>query len=356
MQNLYKTSLKNEHEKLKAKSVSFCGWDMPLQYESIIKEHDACRNDAALFDISHMGELFFKGDIEKSGVDKSVTQDLIKLPVGRCKYGFLLNEKGGIIDDLIIYKIAEDELMFVVNAARREIDYKTIKSRIKSGELTDRTFEISKIDIQGPRSKEILQKFVDIDLDELKYFSFKYGNFEDDKILISRTGYTGELGYELYMDNDLAPKVWEKLLQSGATPAGLGARDLLRLEMGYSLYGNELNEDITPLEANLGMFIKFDTDFVGKDVLKKQKDEGVKRLILPFKTSSRRAPRHGDGIFQGDKKVGVVTSGAYSPSLGYGIGLGLFDLNEFDKEKEIEVRDKRGSIKIELDKLPFIKK
>jgi len=356
MEELFETSLKGEHAKLGAKSVSFCGWDMPLQYESIIKEHDACREDAALFDISHMGELFFKGDIEKSGVDKSVTQNLIKLPVGRCKYGFLLNEKGGIIDDLIIYKIAEDELMFVVNAARREIDYKTIKSRIKSGELTDRTFEISKIDIQGPRSKEILQKFVDIELDELKYFGFKYGNLEGKKALISRTGYTGELGYELYMDNDQAPKVWEKLLQSGATPAGLGARDLLRLEMGYSLYGNELNEDITPLEANLGMFINFDTDFVGKEALEKQKKEGVKRLILPFKTLSRRAPRHNDEVYQDEKKVGIVTSGAYSPTLGCGIGLALFDILKFDKEKAFEARDKRGSIELKLAKLPFIKK
>jgi aminomethyltransferase len=356
MSDLQRTSLYDIHKELNARNVSFCGWEMPVQYESIIKEHDACRNDAALFDISHMGEFFFKGDIKNSGVNESVTHDLIKLPVGKCKYGFLLNEKGGIIDDLIIYKLGEDELMFVVNAARSDIDYETIKSRIKEGSFVNRSDEISKIDIQGPNSKEMLREFVGVDLDELGYFSFEQSSFDDFECLVSRTGYTGELGYELYMSNDKAKIVWKKLMDKGATPAGLGARDLLRLEMGYSLYGNELNEDITPLEANLSMFVKFDTDFVGKDALLKQKEEGVKRLILPFKSKNRRAPKHGDKVYQDDKLIGEVTSGAYSPSLGYGIGLGLFDLEVFDKDKEYEVRDKRGSLKVENDTLPFLKR
>jgi len=356
MSNLQRTSLYELHKELNARNVSFCGWEMPVQYESIIKEHNACRNNAALFDISHMGEFFFKGDIKKSGVNESVTHDLLKLPVGKCKYGFLLNEKGGIIDDLIIYKLADDELMFVVNAARTDIDYKTIKNRINEGEFLNKSKEISKIDIQGPNSKELLKEFIEADIENLKYFSFIQSKFEDFNSIVSRTGYTGELGYELYVSNDKALILWQKLMAKGATPAGLGARDLLRLEMGYSLYGNELNEDITPLEANLSMFVKFDTDFIGKDALLKQKEEGVKRLILPFKSKNRRAPKHGDKIYQNDKIVGEVTSGAYSPSLGYGIGLGLFELENFDKEKEYEIRNKRGSLKVENDTLPFLKK
>ncbi len=356
MGKLLQTSLHNEHKKLNARNVNFCGWMMPVQYESIIKEHNACRDDAALFDISHMGEFFFKGNIKTSKINESVTQDLVKLPVGKCKYGFLLNEKGGIIDDLIIYKLGEDKLMFVVNAARREIDFKTIKSKLKSGSFEDKSFEISKIDVQGPNSKKILQKFVIDNLDEFKYFAFKESKFNDFDCIISRTGYTGELGFELYMANDKAKMVWGKLLNAGAVPAGLGARDILRLEMGYSLYGNELNEDITPLEANLSMFIKFDTDFVGKDALLKQKEEGLNRIILPFKTDSRRAPKHGNDIMQNKKIVGKVTSGAYSPSLGYGIGLGFFDSEKFDKNQKFEVIDARGSIKVELDSLPFLKR
>jgi aminomethyltransferase len=356
MSELLRTSLYDEHKKLNARNVSFCGWEMPVQYESIIKEHDACRNNAALFDISHMGEFFFSGDIATSGVNESVTQDLVKLPVGKCKYGFLLNENGGIIDDLIIYKLSKDRLMFVVNAARREIDFKTIKSRLKSGDFEDKSFEISKIDIQGPNSKNILQKFVSDDLNEFKYFGFKESLFDGFDSLVSRTGYTGELGFELYMANDKAKIVWEKLLDAGALPAGLGARDLLRLEMGYSLYGNELNEQTTPLEANLSMFVKFDTNFVGKDMLIKQKEEGVKKIVLPFKTNSRRAPKHGNDIIQNGKVIGEVTSGAYSPSLGYGIGLGFFDTKKFDKSQKFEVKDTRGSIEVELDTLPFLKK
>ncbi len=356
MGELLRTSLYDEHKKLNARNVSFCGWEMPVQYESIIKEHDACRNSAALFDISHMGEFFFKGDIKTSGANEAVTQDLVKLPVGKCKYGFLLNENGGIIDDFIIYKLSEDKLMFVVNASRREIDFKSIKSRLKSGSFEDKSFEISKIDIQGPNSKKILQKFVSDNLDEFKYFGFKESSFDGFDCLVSRTGYTGELGFELYMANDKAKEVWKKLLDAGAKPAGLGARDLLRLEMGYSLYGNELNEETTPLEANLSMFVKFDTDFVGKTALLKQKEEGLKRVILPFKTNSRRAPKHGNDIIQNEKIVGKVTSGAYSPSLGYGIGLGLFEIEKFDKNQKFEVRDTRGSLEVELDLLPFLKR
>ena len=354
MENLQKTFLYDKHKELNARMVGFCGWDMPVQYESIIKEHKACREDVAIFDISHMGEFFFKGDIEDSGVNESVTQDLVKLPVGKCKYGFLLNQNGGVIDDMIIYKLADDELMFVVNAARREIDFETIKSRLSSGTFEDKSDEISKIDVQGPNSKEILREFFKDDLDSLGYFSFVKTKFEDMDCLLSRTGYTGELGYELYVDNESAPVIWEKLLQKGATPAGLGARDILRLEKGYSLYGHELNEETTPLESGLGFFINYETPFVGKEALLKQKQEGITKKIIAFKTASRRAPKAENEIYQNGKKIGVVTSGAYSPILGCGIGLGFVNLEDFNKDEELEIRDNRGAIKASVTKLPFL--
>ena len=229
MSELLRTSLYEKHQALHAKNVGFGGWEMPVQYEGILKEYTACREAAALFDISHMGEFFFFGDIANSGVNEAVSVDLTKLPVGKCKYGTLLNAQGGIVDDLITYRIEETALMFVVNASRREIDFATIKQCLKGGTLTDVSFETSKIDIQGPLSKEFLQPLVHFSLDDLKFFSFRQTEIFKHEVLVSRTGYTGELGYELYMPNVIAGEIWDALIKAGAKPAGLGARDLLRL-------------------------------------------------------------------------------------------------------------------------------
>ncbi|MDX1809632.1 MAG: glycine cleavage system aminomethyltransferase GcvT [Sulfurospirillaceae bacterium] len=355
MDELNRTVLFEKHQQLNAKSIGFCGWEMPVQYEGIIKEHDACRNAAALFDISHMGEFFYEGDIENSGVNVAATTDFAKLPVGKCKYGFLLNEKGGVIDDLIVYKLSENRLMFVVNAARIDVDFKQIQSHIKSGTFEDRSNVTSKIDIQGPKSKEILQLITPFDLDELKYFGFKETTLLDSSAIVSRTGYTGELGYELYIDNKTAPLLWDKLVSLGATPAGLGARDVLRLEKGYSLYGNELDESITPLEASLESFVKFDKNFTGRAALEEQKANGIPRKIIAFTTKSKRAPRHGFEIFQRGEKIGVVTSGTFSPSVGEGIGLGLVDSALYREEDDLELKNERGMVKIYKATLPFYK-
>ncbi len=268
MEELKRTVLFDKHNELNARNVGFCGWEMPVQYEGVIKEHDACRNAAALFDISHMGEFFYEGDIENSGINSATTTDFVKLPVGKCKYGFLLNEKGGVIDDLIVYKLDPTHLMFVVNAARIDVDFEQIKSHIKSGTFENRSDITSKIDIQGPKSKEILQQITPFELGELGYFGFRETMLLGSKAIVSRTGYTGELGYELYVSNDIAPALWDKLIELGAVPAGLGARDVLRLEKGYSLYGHELDVDTTPAEAGIDMFVQYDShDFIGKEAL-----------------------------------------------------------------------------------------
>jgi aminomethyltransferase len=356
MEELLKTPLYEKQKAINSKNVGFCGWDMPIQYDGIIAEHGYCRNDVALFDTSHMGEFFFKGDIVKSGINHAVTIDIENLLVGKCKYGFLLNDSGGVIDDLIVYKLSNTELMIVVNASRSTIDYETINSRIKTGNLEDRSKEFAKLDVQGPNSKQILQKYFDINLEDLKFFSFVQTKIFGEDCLLSRTGYTGELGFELYVDGNTANKIWDSLLNDGVKPAGLGARDALRLEMGYSLYGNDLSETITPLEANLAMFINLKRDYVGCEALKTQKEVGVKRILIPFKTTSRRSARKDFEVYQNDKKIGFVTSAAFSPILNQGIGLAMVNLDSFNEEESFELRDKRGAIEANKASLPFIKK
>ncbi len=356
MEELKRTALFDKHKELNARNVGFCGWEMPVQYAGVIKEHDACRNGAALFDISHMGEFFYEGDIANSGINNACTTDFVKLPVGKCKYGFLLNEKGGVVDDLIVYKLDDTHLMFVVNAARIDVDFARIKSHIKSGRFENRSDETSKIDIQGPNSKNILQEIVSFDLSELKFFGFKQTTLMGVPAIVSRTGYTGELGYELYIGNDIAPKLWDKLLSLGAVPAGLGARDVLRLEKGYSLYGHELNEETTPAEAGIDMFVQYNShDFTGKEALLKQKEEGISKKIIAFTTNSKRSPRDGFEIYQNGKKIGYVTSGTYSPSVESGIGLGFVDTKLFDEDMALELKTGRGSMPIYKTKLPFYK-
>ncbi len=356
MEELLKTPLFEQQKELNARMVPFCGWNMPIQFDGIIAEHGYCRNDVALFDTSHMGEFFFKGDIARSEISKAVSIDIDILPINKCKYGFLLNEDGGVIDDLIVYKLAADELMIVVNASRSGVDFKTLSSRIKVGTLDDRSLEFAKLDVQGPNSKKILEKYFDINLDELKFFSFIETKVFGEYCLLSRTGYTGELGFELYIDASTSVKLWEALLKDGAKPAGLGARDALRLEMGYSLYGNDLSETISPIEANLGMFINVKRDYIGCSALKKQKEEGVNRIIIPFKTTSRRSARKDFKVFQNDLEIGFVTSAAFSPTLNVGIGLAMLDTAVFDESSSFELRDKRGSIEANKASLPFIKK
>ena len=356
MEELLKTPLYARQQELKTKNVSFCGWDMPIQFDGIIAEHGHCRNDVALFDTSHMGEFFFKGDIKTSGINEATSVNIEALAIGKCKYGFLLNEQGGVIDDLIIYRLSDDELMIVVNAATRENDLQTLKSRISNATLEDKSMEYAKLDVQGPKSKVILEKYFGAQLDELGFFSFVETKVFDSDCILSRTGYTGELGFELYVNSETSIKLWDALIADGAKPAGLGSRDILRLEMGYSLYGNDLSETITPLEANLGKFVNLKRDYVGKDALAKQKEEGLKRILLPFKTTTRRSARKDFEVYQNDKKVGVVTSGAFSPILNVGVGLAMVDTDSFDESQSFELRDARSKIEANIASLPFIQK
>ncbi len=325
MDDLKSTPLCDSHKSLHALMAPFGGWEMPIQYTGIIAEHRWCRERAALFDICHMGEFIFRGDLVADGLEDVFTFSVKSIPVGRSRYGFLLNERGGIIDDLIVFRLAENEAMVVVNAATSDNDFNVIRSRLKEGaDFTDISANTGKLDLQGPSSREIMTAHFGPAVGQLPYFKFMQTTLLGVAAIISRTGYTGELGYEIFLPADKVVELWNLLLADDRVkPAGLGARDVLRMEVGYSLYGNDLDETITPLEAGLEAFVNFDKAFIGKQALIAQQAAGLSRVKVPFAVSSRRSPRHGYSISNGTETVGEVTSGVFSPMLGYGIGLGF---------------------------------
>jgi len=324
-EKLQQTPLYDEHCHLNARMVPFGGWEMPVQYDGILKEHAQTRDAASIFDISHMGEFIIEGDCIQSGLDHLLTMSLADLSVRSCRYGCMLNEHGGVIDDLIVFRLEKDKWFIVVNGATTQKDAAHFQKNLTDrSKFIDVSLQTGKIDIQGPSSREVLSSLV-ADIDILDYYTFDYFDLLGERVLISRTGYTGELGYEIFYPWNKTKDLWKALLvHDKVKPAGLGARDVLRLEMGYSLYGHELGENISPLESGLNRFIHFDKDFNGKDVLVTQKEEGLKRKIVGISSETRRAPREGHKIYiESGEEVGEVTSGTFSPCLNKGIGLGF---------------------------------
>ncbi len=350
---MLRTPLFERHRQAQALLAEFGGWEMPIHYGSILAEHKQCRTQAALFDICHMGEFLFTGEIAASGLEEALTLPLQKIPVGRSKYGFLLNERGGVIDDLIVFRLAGDRLFIVVNAATAANDFGVLQSRCRGGELRDVSAVTGKIDLQGPLAREVLRAHLGPELDALKYFQFRHFSLLGEQVLVSRTGYTGELGYELFIDSAKVSDLWDLLLTDARVkPAGLGARDILRLEMGYSLYGHELDGTITPLEAGLDVFVDFSKEFTGKAVLLEQKLHGFARCKAAFVSASRRPPRAGQKLFVDGTEAGTVTSGSFSPMLNCGIGLGLVRA-ECAQTGQILYLDKPGGDTLTVTELPF---
>ncbi len=321
---LKSTPLASSHDSLKAKMAPFAGWNMPIQYEGIIAETLYTRQGVACFDICHMGEFLILGDCKGSGLDRIVSGPIEHLACGSCRYSSILNENGGVIDDLIVYRKAEKEWLIVVNAATIDKDKAHfLKHLAPNATFKDLSGNLGKIDLQGPLSREVISPLAP-GAAKLAYYTFIETELLGERNVVSRTGYTGELGYELYMPLDKIRALWEKLLSDKRVrPAGLGARDVLRLEMGYSLYGQDIDEGTTPLEAGLEKFLDFNKDFIGKEALLKQKKAGLKRHRVFFKTLSRRSPRHHHKIFSAEKEVGIVTSGSFSPHTECGIGMGF---------------------------------
>ena len=355
MEEMKATPLRAHHESLKALMAPFGGWLMPIQYAGIIAEHKWCREQAALFDICHMGEFLFQGDIVADGLEDVFTFSVQGIPVGRSRYGFLLNAAGGVIDDLIVFRLAEDRVMIVVNAATIANDFAVIRSRLKEGaNFTDVSDQTAKLDLQGPLSREVLVGLFGAEIGTIPFFKFITTKILGVDAIVSRTGYTGELGYEIFLPADKVCELWELLLKDPrVAPAGLGSRDLLRLEVGYSLYGSDLDESTTPLAAGLSSFVNLSKEFVGKDALVKEQQAGPARVKVAFRVSSRRAPRHHYEIFQDGAPVGSVTSGAFSPMLGCGIGLGYLKPEAAALGTKLVIKHERVEMEAEVVELPF---
>lgn len=343
-ENLKRTPLYEDHVALGAKMVPFGGWEMPVQYEGIMGEYEKTRRAVTVFDISHMGEFVIEGDVEKSGLDNIVTQKLSDLPVKSCRYGAMLNDKGGVLDDLIIFREEEKKWFVVVNASTTEKDAHHFQAHLTSqSKFRDISSQIGKLDVQGPLARETMIQFVP-DIKKLDYYHFDYFNLLGEKVLISRTGYTGELGYEIFYPWNKTKKLWQELTGQGkVAPAGLGARDILRLEMGYSLYGHELNEDISVLESGLSRFIDLNKEFIGKNALLLQQKHGMKRKIVGLESVNRKSPRQDQKVFlESGKEIGIITSGTFSPAVNKGIGLALVDIENAVAGKNIFFGDDKS--------------
>ena len=329
---------------------------MPIQYQGILAEHAHTRQSVSVFDICHMGEFMLQADPAICGFDRLVTQNIISMPLGSCRYGFTLNTQAGILDDLIVYRINKASWMIVVNAATTGDDLAHFNENLSIGcSLEDVSSKMAKLDVQGPQSLAVLEKIFGDGIPRLNYYTFSEFVFGNQHCIISRTGYTGELGYEIYIAHDYVGKLWELLLKDERVkPAGLGARDTLRLEMGYPLYGQDLDISRTPLAAGMGRFVDFSKDFIGRDVLIKEQKDGAKEHLIYFQADCRRAPRHGFAIFDQTRQVGVVTSGSFSPTLGVGIGMG-YVAGHYDIGALLTVKEANVEIPVKVVKRPFLK-
>ena len=356
-------ALVSKHIELGAKLIPFAGFNMPVQYEGVNIEHETVRNGIGVFDVSHMGEFLLKGAGAIDLIQKISSNDATKLFPGRAQYSCMPNNDGGIVDDLLIYMIAENEYMLVVNASNIEKDWNWIQKHNEFNvEMTDLSDEMSLLAVQGPKANEVLQKLTNVKLDDVKYYHFTKGIFAGvDDVILSATGYTGSGGFEIYVHNSDAAKVWDAVFEAGKEhsikPIGLAARDTLRLEMGFCLYGNDINDETSPLEAGLGWITKFTKDFVNSEFLSKQKAEGVTRKLIGFEMIDRGIPRNGYSIIDDNSNViGHVTSGTMGPSVKKAIGLGYVQ-KEFSNEGQeifLDIRNKK--IAARIVKFPFYKK
>jgi aminomethyltransferase len=356
------TALTQKHTTLGAKMVDFAGYYMPVSYSGLNDEHLTVRNSVGVFDVSHMGEFILKGEKALELIQKVTSNDAAALFNGKAQYSCLPNGKGGIVDDLIVYKIDEITYMLVVNASNIEKDWNWISSHNSFGvEMKDISERTSLLAIQGPKATATLQKLTDINLSEIPYYEFRKGKFNGvENVVISNTGYTGAGGFEIYFDNEYAEKMWDDIFEAGKEfgikPIGLGARDTLRLEMGFCLYGNEINDTTSPLEAGLGWITKFNKEFIDKEVMLKLKETGLQKKLVGFEMIDRGIPRHDYEICDAEGNIiGKVTSGTQSPSLNKAIGMGYVTTTHSKADSEIFVKIRDKAIKAKVVKIPFLK-
>ncbi len=359
MAELKKTPLNEYYHESGAKLVDFGGWEMPVQFTSIKEEHNAVREDVGIFDVSHMGEIKVSGKEAVQFLNHVLTNDITKLTDVKAHYTFLCNEQGGVIDDLVAYKLGEDEYILVVNAGNTDKDFEWLNSiEGFDAKVENVSSEYGQIAIQGPNARAMVQKHVEEDISDIKMFQFRTDYKVDGKdVILSQTGYTGEDGFEIYCKSEDTVALWKLFKEDGAVECGLGARDTLRLEGGLPLHGQDLTEEITPIEAKMGFAVKVDKgDFIGKEVLQKQKEEGAKRKLQGFEITGKGIARTGYEVYDKEgNQVGVVTSGTQSPATKRSIGFAMVDtdFHELDKEFIIKVRNK--DVEAKFVKAPFHK-
>ncbi|MCC9168741.1 glycine cleavage system aminomethyltransferase GcvT [Pontibacter harenae] len=360
---LKKIALNDVHEALGAKMVPFAGYNMPVRYSSDLDEHHTVRNTVGVFDVSHMGEFMLRGPKALELIQRVTSNDASKLTDGKVQYSCFPNEEGGIVDDLLVYRFGEEEYMLVVNASNIEKDWEWVSKYNTEGvEMENISDEISLFAVQGPKAVEALQSLTAVDLPSMVYYTFEKGEFAGvQDVIISATGYTGAGGFEIYVKNEDAKKVFDAIMDAGQAfgikPIGLGARDTLRLEMGFCLYGNDINDTTSPLEAGLGWITKFNKEFTNSAELKAQKEAGVSKKLVGFEMLDRAIPRaHFEIVNAEGENIGEVTSGTMSPTLGKGIGLGYVQTAYSKPETEVFVRVRNKDVKAQVVKLPFVKK
>ena len=356
------TELTHIHQALGAKLVPFAGYNMPVQYEGVNIEHETVRNSVGVFDVSHMGEFLITGPNSLALIQKVCSNDASKLFDGKAQYSCLPNNEGGIVDDLIIYRLSEEKYLLVVNASNIQKDWDWISSHNDVGaEMKDLSKNYSLLAIQGPRAAKAMQSLTSVDLENMKYYTFEVADFAGiEHVIISATGYTGSGGFEIYCKNSEVEQVWSKVMEAGKDygikPIGLAARDTLRLEMGFCLYGNDINDTTSPIEAGLSWITKFTKEFTNSENLKKQKEHGPERKLIAFELNDRGIPRQGYDIVDGNgKKMGEVTSGTMSPSLKKGIGLGYVPSVFTEVGSQIHIQIRKNAIPATIVKLPFFK-
>lgn len=358
---LKKVALNDLHEKLRAKMVPFAGYNMPVRYSSDIEEHMTVRNGVGVFDVSHMGEFTIKGPHALDLIQRVTSNDASKLVDGQAQYSCLPNETGGIVDDLLVYKIKDNDYLLVVNASNIEKDWNWISAyNTKGAEMKNISDEICLFAVQGPKATSVLQRLTKTDLSAIKYYHFAIGEFAGvNNVIMSNTGYTGAGGFEIYVASPDAMRVWTALFEAGREenikPIGLGARDTLRLEMGFCLYGNDIDDTTSPLEGGLGWITKFTKDFTNSAAIKKQKEAGVSKKLVGFKMIDKGIPRHDYALKNAAGTViGKVTSGTMSPMLGIGIGLGYVTSDQAAVGTEVFVDVRGKGLKAVVSKLPLV--
>ncbi|KAB5484517.1 glycine cleavage system aminomethyltransferase GcvT [Muricauda hadalis] len=357
------TALFETHKALGAKMVPFAGYNMPVSYEGVNIEHETVRKGVGVFDVSHMGEFLVEGPKALELIQKVTTNDASKLTIGKAQYSCLPNETGGIVDDLIVYRVKEETYLLVVNASNIEKDWEHISKYNKDigADMRNLSDDYSLLAIQGPKAVEAMQSLTSVNLSEIGFYNFVVADFAGiDYVIISATGYTGSGGFEIYCKNSEVKQVWDKVMEAGAgfgiKPIGLAARDTLRLEMGYCLYGNDIDDTTSPLEAGLGWITKFTKDFVNSEALAKEKEEGPKRKLIAFQMEERGIPRNGYPILDKDgNEIGKVTSGTMSPSLSQGIGLGYVPTDHSQVGSPIHIKIRINKVPATIVKLPFYK-